>query len=110
MASHPTIQGSWSDHLQLPFAKPGGAVAGVILVICCIAMEKNTVLIGKSSINIGYNGVSWDLIVFNSMMLYPPVICCYGTNGALTKLLWKWRLCSLGKSSNRKIDFPASHG
>ena len=40
MASHPTIQGSWSDHLQLPFAKPGGAVAGVILVICCIAMEK----------------------------------------------------------------------
>ena len=29
MASHPTIQGSWSDHLQLPFAKPGGAVAGV---------------------------------------------------------------------------------
>lgn len=44
------------------------------------------------------------------MMLYPPVICCYGTNGALTKLLWKWRLCSLGKSSNRKIDFPASHG
>jgi len=40
MASHPTIQGSWSDHLQLPFAKPGGAVAGVILAICCIAMEK----------------------------------------------------------------------